>query len=196
MVRRPAGNGALGSNPLGGHPLAGPCQASKVFYGSTSRRFLNLFQLRLQPLIAPVSSLHGCDESHQTPIWIKRAAVSCLSPWRLCRPRRTLVPQRVQWVNHRPVVAGFPAPIPCWLTLRAIRICYKSVTANRPPIQTQWLWLQSPNPGLPVAVVTHAKQRFTSNDWRSFRMWKQARASLCANALIATTLFVLAFFRS
>ena len=88
------------------------------------------------------------------------------------------------------------APIPCWLALRAIRFHCKSVTATRHPIQTQWLSLQSPIPGLPVAVVTHAKQRVTSNGLRSFRMWKHARASLCASALIATTLFVLAFFRS
>ncbi len=106
------------------------------------------------------------------------------------------MPQRVQWVYHRPVAAGFPAPIPGWLALRAIRFHCKSVTAARHPIQTKWLSLQSRNPGLPAAVVTHAKQRVTSNGLRSFRMWKHARASLCASALIATTLFVLAFFRS
>ena len=119
-----------------------------------------------------------------------------LRPGGLCRPRKTLVPQRVQWANHRPVVAEVPAPIPCWLTLRAIRVYCKSVTATRHPIQTKWLSLQSPNSGLPVAVKTHAKQRFASNGFFSFIMWKQARASLCASSLIATTLFVLDFFRS
>jgi len=94
------------------------------------------------------------------------------------------------------VAAEVSAPIPGWLTLRAIRVDCKSVTAGRHPIQTKWLSLQSPNPGLPAAVVTHAKQRVTSNGLRSFRMWKHARASLCASALIATTLFVFAFFRS
>ena len=94
------------------------------------------------------------------------------------------------------MVAGFPAPIPCWLTLRAIRLYCKPVTVARHPIQTKWLWLQSPDPGLPAAVVTQVKQRVTSNGWRSFSTWKLARASLCANALIATTLFVFAFFRS
>lgn len=94
------------------------------------------------------------------------------------------------------MVAGFPVPILSWLTLRAIRFCCKSVTAAQYPIQTKWLSLQSPYPGLPAAVVTHAKQRATSNGLRSFKMWKQARASLCASALIATTLLVLAFFRS
>jgi hypothetical protein len=94
------------------------------------------------------------------------------------------------------VAAEVSAPIPGWLTLRAIRVYWKSVTAARHPIQTKWLLLQSPNQGLPVAVVTHAKQCVTSNGLRSFRMWKQARASLCASALIASTLFVFAFFRS
>ena len=94
------------------------------------------------------------------------------------------------------MVAGVPAPIPRWLTLRAIRFYCKQVTAARHPIQTKWLSLQSPIPGLPAAVVTHAKQRFTSKGFFSFNMWKHARASLCASALIATTLFVLAFFRS
>jgi hypothetical protein len=72
----------------------------------------------------------------------------------------------------------------------------KQVTAARHPIQTKWLKLQSPDPGLPAAVVAHAKQRFTSKGFFSFRMWKHARASLCASALIATTLFVFAFLRS
>ena len=94
------------------------------------------------------------------------------------------------------MAAGSPAPIPGWLTLRAIRVDCKPVTAIRHPIQTKWLSLQSPNPGLPAAVVTHAKQRVTSNGFFSFRMGKHARASLCASALIATTLLVFAFFRS
>ena len=111
-------------------------------------------------------------------------------------PRKTLVPHRVQWVNHSPVVAGVLAPIPCWLTLRAIRFYCKPVTAARHPIQTNWLSLQSLNPGLPVTVVTHAKQRFASNGFFSFSIWKHARASLCTSALIATTLLVLDFFRS
>ena len=98
--------------------------------------------------------------------------------------------------SHRPVAAEESAPIPGWLAVRAIRFHCKSVTATRYPIQTKWLLLQSSNPGLPAAVLTHAKQRVTSNGLRSFRMWKHARANLCASALIATTLFVFAFFRS
>ena len=94
------------------------------------------------------------------------------------------------------MAAEASAPIPCWLTLRAIRFHCKPVTATRHPIQTKWLSLQCLYPGLPLAVETHVKQRFTSKALRSFRMWKQARASLCASALIATTLLVCAFFRS
>lgn len=119
-----------------------------------------------------------------------------------CRPGGFAAPEK-RWCRN--VSNGFitdpwlpvsPAPIPCWLALRAIRCYCKSVTAARHPIQTKWLLLQTPNPGLPVAVVTHTKQRVTSKGLRSFRMWKHARDSLCASALIATTLFVFAFFRS
>jgi hypothetical protein len=117
-------------------------------------------------------------------------------PWRLCRPRRTLVPHRVQWVYHRPVAADPLAPIPCWLTWQAIRFCCTPVTASLRSIQTKWLLLQSQVPDSQAAVVTHAKQRFMSNAFFSLRMWKLARASLCASALMATTLFVFAFFRS
>jgi hypothetical protein len=56
----------------------------------------NLFIHRLQLPITPVSSNHGCDESRQTPIRIKRASIIRRSPWRLRRPRKTLVPRRVQ----------------------------------------------------------------------------------------------------
>ncbi len=38
--------------------------------------------------------------SHQTPIGIKRSAMNCRSPWRRCRPRETLVPDKVQWVSE------------------------------------------------------------------------------------------------
>lgn len=87
------------------------------------------------------------------------------------------------------------APIPGWLALRAIRSSCKSVTA--PSVQFRPVGSNSsPHLWLTGAVETHAKQRVTSNALRSFRMWKHARASLCASALIATTLFVFAFLRS
>lgn len=178
------------------HPSAGRCQASMRFHGGASRRFSIYSNAVCSGRSHPFLRFMAATNRTKHPSRSSERRCVCLSPWRLCRPRRTLVPQRVQWVHHRPVAADSPAPIPWWLTLRAIRLYCKSVTAARHPIQTLWLSLQSPNPGLPVAVETHAKQRVTSNGLRSFRMWKQARASLCASALIATTLFVLAFFRS
>jgi hypothetical protein len=66
-----------------------------------------------------------------------------LSPWRLRRPRRTLMPQRVQWVDHRPVAASCPAPIP-----RCSRcgdpLVLQIGDGLRRPIQTRWLAFQSP----------------------------------------------------
>lgn len=88
------------------------------------------------------------------------------------------------------------APIPGWFTLRAIRLYCRSVTVVPPPIQTPRLSLQNSNPDLPAAVVTHAKQRATSNASRSFGMWKHARASVFAGGSIATRLFVFAFVRA
>jgi len=87
----------------------------------------NLSILRLQRPITPVSSLHGCDESRQTPIRIKRAAM--LLPIALA----ALPPQKN--VGAAAASNGFVtaqwlpedlAPIPGWLALRAIRS-----TANR-----------------------------------------------------------------
>lgn len=56
--------------------------------------------------------------------------------------------------------------------------------------------LQSPYRGSPIAVIDQLKQRAASNGLPSFRMWKQARANLCASALVATTGLVRAFLRS
>ena len=129
---------------------------------------LNTNPSRSQSLITPVSSHIGCDESHPDTHQDQASGDDMPSPWRLGRPRRTLVPRRVQGVLHRPMVAGHPAPIPGWLASRAIRVACTPVTAIRPPIQTRWLLRQSPNPGWPVAVETHAKQRVRSNGKPSF----------------------------
>lgn len=75
------------------------------------------------------------------------------------------------------------------------RSAYCSGDGERHPIQTRGS-SSRPLSGLAAAVITHAKQRVTSKGLRSFKMWKQARASLWASALIATTVFVLAFLRS
>ena len=138
LLRRP-----VESAVLSGHPLADRRQASKRLHGGASRRLFLSPYCVCSELIAPVSSTNGYDESRQTPIRIKRAAMTCRSPWRPGRPRRTLVPQRVQWVEHIPVAADALAPIRGWLALRAIRVYCKSVTATRHPIHSRWLWLQS-----------------------------------------------------
>lgn len=97
---------------------------------------------------------------------------------------------------HRLVAAGFPAPTLGWLTLQAIRFTAR-VTANGIPFRLVARGSSSrPLAGLAAAVVIQAKQRDTSKGLRSFKIWKHARANLWASALIATTVFVLAFLRS
>jgi len=50
----------------------------------------NLPILHLQLLITPVFSFFGCDESHQTPIRIKRAALLLPSHWRPLPPQKNV----------------------------------------------------------------------------------------------------------
>ncbi len=106
------------------------------------------------------------------------------------------MPLRVQWVDHIRVAVITLTPIRFWLTLRAIRFLQ---FGGGDSVSNSFALAEiTPGSliGLPVTAVNHAKQRVTSNDLRSFSMWKHARASLCANAFIATTPFVFAFFRS
>jgi hypothetical protein len=79
---------------------------------------------------APVSSIMAANESRQPPIRIKRSAMLLPSPWQLGRPRRTLVPLRVQWIAQ---IHGcrFSAPTPCWLTLQAIRFAARGNRGQR-----------------------------------------------------------------
>jgi hypothetical protein len=87
---------------------------------------VNLFLLRLQ----------SAGHARFFKLWLRRIAPDThqdqaisddlLSPWRFNRPRRTLVPQRVQGVLHILVAADTTAPILSWLALQAIRF-----TANR-----------------------------------------------------------------
>jgi hypothetical protein len=67
----------------------------------------SLSQPRLQSPITLVSSNHGCDESRQTPIRIKRTAIKLPVALAARRPRRTVVPQRVQWIHTDPWPPGF-----------------------------------------------------------------------------------------
>jgi len=57
-------------------------------------------QLPINKQTAPVSSIRGCERI--APVTHQDQAISgvLLSPWRLGRPRRTLVPLRVQWLSQ------------------------------------------------------------------------------------------------
>ena len=119
--------------------------------------------------------------------WLRRIApathqdqaisAELLSPWRLGRPRRTLVPLHVQWVDHIRVAVIALTPIRFWLTLRAIRFLQ---LGGGDSVSNSFA-LAEVTPGrfivLPVTAVNHAKQRVTSNGFRSFNMWKHARAA-------------------
>jgi len=107
-------------------------------------------------------------DTHQDQARGDEAAVA-LAAW---RPRRTLSAARPR-VHHRPVAAESSAPIPGWLTLRAIRVCCKRGDGDTTSIQTDGV-APVPNAGLP-ARRTHAKQRVTSNGFFSFRMWSTPR---------------------
>ena len=183
------------SQPLIATPISRPVSSEQTIPWRRKPPVFNLFPLRLQLPTAPVSSNHGCDESRQTPIRIKQGPMICRSPWRACPPQKNVGAATRPMGSHRPVAAGCPAPILGWLALWAICFYCKSVTA--PGVQFRPVGSKaSRNIWLTGAVETHAKQRVTSKILRSFRMWKHARASLCASALIATTLFVRAFLRS
>jgi hypothetical protein len=126
-------------------------------------------QLPINKQTAPVSSNRGCKRI--APVTHQDQAISgvLLSPWRLCRPRRTLVPLRVQLLESQIRGCRLSAPIPYWLTLQAIRFVVRA-TANGIPFR---LVAGAPDPiaGLAVAVVTHAKQRPASKGFCSFNMW-------------------------
>ena len=59
--------------PNWGHPLAVPRQVSKPLPWRLFSHH-SVTSTRSQPPTAPVSSIFGCDESHQTPIRIKQKA--------------------------------------------------------------------------------------------------------------------------
>lgn len=122
-------------------------------------------------LITPVSSSLGCDESHQTPIWIKLAALLLWpQPWRRCRPRRTLVPPYVQGVCQRSVVTDTQVPIRKWLTWRAIRFLLQTGD-NDPTVHSVVKWFSPVRLLTPLAVViAHAKQRAILKGSRCFNM--------------------------
>jgi hypothetical protein len=126
------------------HPLAGQSQGTKSRRRGESRDATNL-SLPHSRGITPVFSfvwLHKIapvthqDQAQRHPL--------PHSPWRpKVRPRKTLVPSRVQTIqNDRPVAIGHPTPIPIWLTVRAIP-CLLLGRRESASIQTSWFIAQS-----------------------------------------------------
>jgi len=70
---------------------------------------------RSQLLIAPVSSLHGCEESRQTPIRIKRAAMLLPVALAALPPQKNVgAAAASNRIPHRPVAARSSGANP-WL---------------------------------------------------------------------------------
>jgi hypothetical protein len=61
---------------------------------------LHPFLCRLQLPTAPVSSIHGCERIAPATHQDQAISGELPSPWRHSRARRTLVPLRVQWIDH------------------------------------------------------------------------------------------------
>src|SRR5512135_2856752 len=97
--------------------------------------------------IAPGSSNHGCERIAPATHQDQALAMFCLCPGGPGRPRRTLVPLRVQWYSHRFVAAGVLAPTPRWLALQATRFTAR-VTADGIPFRLV-AGAPGPFPGLP-----------------------------------------------
>lgn len=68
----------------------------------------------------------AANESRQSPIRIKRSAMIRLRPGGVAAPEEPWC-RFVSNGLHRLVAAGIPAPTPCWLTSRAIRIAARSM---------------------------------------------------------------------
>src|ERR1700730_3280042 len=130
-------------------------------------------------------------------MWIKRAAVQPVPVALVASPPQKNFGTAMRLMGCTNLrAADVSAPIHGWLALQAIRFDCMSGTATRHPIQIPQL-----EPSLPTGFAgrrreLHAKQRVISKSLHSFRMWKHARASLCARALRARIGFVLAFLRS
>lgn len=111
------------------------------------------FLLRLQRRTASVSSNHGCERIAPATHQDQAISDQLPSPWRLGRPRRTLVPLRVHMVHHIRVAAITLAPIRCWLTSLAIRFLQ---LGDGGTASNSFAWAEVPPGsllGLPVTVL-------------------------------------------
>jgi hypothetical protein len=111
---------------------------------------------------------HGCERIAPVTHQDQAFGGVLLSPWRICRPRRTLVPLCVQCLSQlswlptsgaNPLLARVAGdPFTARATVNGIPFSFLAYLAN-------------PFAGLAATVVTHAKQRATSKGFCSFRMW-------------------------
>jgi hypothetical protein len=136
-----------GYNCQRGHPLVGPCQASKQSHGGASRQFFQLLH----------TSLAIADRTRFFKVWLRTNRASHPSGssdqrWSAFALAVFAAPEE-RWCRfvsngfHRLVAAGFPAPTPGWLTLQAIRLTAR-VTANGSPFRLV-ARCPGPLPGLP-----------------------------------------------
>ena len=130
-----------------GRPLVGPCQASKQSHGGASRQFFQLLH----------TSLAIADRTRFFKVWLRTNRASHPSGssdqrWSAFALAAFAAPEE-RWCRfvsngfHRLVAAGFPAPIPGWLTLQVIRLTAR-VTANGSPFRLV-ARCPGPLPGLP-----------------------------------------------
>src|SRR5450830_405942 len=131
--------------------------------------FQAVLPIRSQLPTASVSSIHGCDESHQTPIRIKRAALSL--PVALAAS----LPQKNVGAKTCPMVLTDP-----WLPNLRLQSLAGPCRGRSAILQTGDGGSPSHShpsavtpvaiPGLATTVVIHAKQRAASNGLSSFSM--------------------------
>jgi hypothetical protein len=155
------------------HPLAGRGQASTQFHGGASRQSL------IPQLQSPFAA---ADHARFFTPWLRRIAPDThqdqandddLPPTLAASPpQKNVGTAKCPRGSSQTHGCRFPGANPWLARVAGDPRVLRSVTAPRPPIQTRWLLSrQSPNPGWPVAVETHAKQRATSNGAPSFKMW-------------------------
>ena len=151
------------------HPLAGRCQVSKQIHGDASRRHFSFLQHVHSCQPHPFLRFLAATNRARHPSGSSKRPCHCLLPWRLRRPRRTLVPKRVQWLITDP-----------WLSSDRLQSLTGSRRGRSALLQTGGGGTSShsdPSALTPVAIlgltataVTHAKQRAPSKDLPSFNM--------------------------
>ena len=120
----------------------------------------------------PFLQCMAANESRQSPIRIKQVAVLLPLPWRLGRPRRTLVPLRVQWTLHRLMAIAFRCqPLAGSRCRRFFWLPGRRRTVSH---SDSWLLLQTPFPGLPLP----------SSLMRSSTPQRASAPSTCGNTLL------------